>query len=190
MADLARLNDVIAAEAEALGFELVRVRLTGSGEERTLQIMAEDPATGQMIMDQCATLSRAISARIDEIEEGGEELIEGAYLLEVGSPGIDRPLTRAKDYANWAGHEARIVMDKAWEGQRVRKGILEGIHPERGIEMVHVRDEDGVMHFLPLDQVHSAQLVLTDKLIAATQPLDMSGAEEIVETTEEEKADD
>jgi ribosome maturation factor RimP len=190
MADLARLNDVIAVEAEALGFELVRVRLTGSGEERTLQIMAEDPATGQMIVDQCATLSRAISARIDEIEEGGEELVEGAYLLEVSSPGIDRPLTRPKDYTNWAGHEARIVMDKAWQGERVRKGTLEGLHPERGIDMVHIKDGDGVMHLLPLDQIHSAQLVLTDRLIAATQPLDMSGADEFVQTTEEEKADD
>ncbi len=190
MADLARLTDLIAHEAEALGFALVRVRMTGSGEERTLQIMAEDPATGQLIMDQCAQLSRAISARIDEVEEAGEELVEGAYLLEVSSPGIDRPLTRPCDYANWAGHEARIVMDKAWAGARVHKGVLEGLFPERGVDMVHVMDKDGTTSFLPLDQIHSAQLVLTDRLIAATQPLDMSGAEEIEEFNEEEKADD
>jgi ribosome maturation factor RimP len=189
MADLARLNDVIAAEAEALGFELVRVKMTGSGEERTLQIMAEDPATGQMIMDQCATLSRAISAKIDEIEEGGEELVEGAYLLEVSSPGIDRPLTRAKDYANWAGHEAKIALVEKLDGHRNLTGELVGIEGD----VITIADKKAGTLAVPLDKVHSAQLVLTDRLIAATQPLDIEGAdeiEEIVETTEEEKADD
>lgn len=190
MADIARLTDLFAAEAEALGFDLVRVKLTGSGEERTLQIMAEDPASGQMIMDQCAQLSRAISAKIDAVEEAEGELIEGAYLLEVSSPGIDRPLTRPKDYANWAGHEARIVMDKAWNGHRVHKGELAGLVAEKGVDFIHIKDADGAHTFLPLSQIHSAQLVLTDKLIAATQPLDMSGADEIEEFNEEEKAED
>lgn len=185
MADIARLTEVIAPEAEALGFELVRVKLTGSGEERTLQVMAEDPATGQMIMDQCAQLSRAISERIDAVEEAGEELIEGAYNLEVSSPGIDRPLTRPKDYGDWAGHEAKIALSEKIEGRRNLTGELVGI--EDGV--VTVDDYDVGRIAVPLDKIHSAQLVLTDKLIAATQPLDMSGAEEIEETTEEEKAD-
>ena len=185
MADIARLTEVIAPEAEALGFELVRVKLTGSGDERTLQVMAEDPATGQMIMDQCAELSRAISAKIDTVEEGGEELVEGAYNLEVSSPGIDRPLTRPKDYANWAGHEAKIALAEKIDGHRNLSGELVGIEGD----VVTIDDLDAGRIAVPLDKIHSAQLVLTDKLIAATQPLDMSGAEEIEETTDEEKAD-
>jgi hypothetical protein len=69
----------------------VRVKLSGRGDERTLQVMAEDPATGQLVVDQCMALSRRISDRIDAIEEAGEELVHGAYNLEVSSPGIDRP---------------------------------------------------------------------------------------------------
>jgi len=186
MADIARLTELFTAEAEALGFDLVRVKLTGSGEERTLQIMAEDPATGQMIMDQCATLSRAISARIDEVEEAEGELIEGAYLLEVSSPGIDRPLTRPKDYANWAGHEAKIALVEKVDGHRRLIGELVGIEGD----IVTIEDKNAGTIAVPLENIHSAKLVLTDKLIAATQPLDMSGADEIEEFNEEEKADD
>jgi len=186
MADIARLTELFTAEAEALGFDLVRVKLTGSGEERTLQIMAEDPATGQMIMDQCATLSRAISARIDEVEEAEGELIEGSYLLEVSSPGIDRPLTRPKDYANWAGHEAKIALVEKVDGHRRLTGELVGIESD----IVTIEDKNAGTIAVPLENIHSAKLVLTDKLIAATQPLDMSGADEIEEFNEEEKADD
>lgn len=187
MADLARLNDIIEPEAKALGFDLVRVKMmpseAGDGAQ-SLQIMAEDPATGQLVIEQCAALSRRVSDRIDELEEAGEVMIEGAYHLEVSSPGIDRPLTRAKDFANWAGHEARFSMDKAWDGQRNLKGLLQGIEGD----MVTIEDRKAGAVSVPLDQIHSAKLVLTDELIAATQPLDTSGADEIVET--EEKADD
>ncbi|TIX51454.1 ribosome maturation protein RimP [Alteraurantiacibacter aquimixticola] len=186
MADLARLTDLFAHEAEAFGFEIVRVKMTGSGEERTLQVMAEDPATGQLIMEQCAQLSRAISARIDEIEEGGEELVEGAYLLEVSSPGIDRPLTRPKDYANWAGYEAKIALSEKIDDHRNLAGELVGIEGD----VVTIADKKAGNIAVPLEKIHSAQLVLTDKLIAATQPLDIEGADEIEEFNEEEKADD
>ena len=127
MADIARLCQVIEPEAEELGFELVRVKLTGTGDERTLQVMAEDPSTGQLIVQQCAALSRAISRRIDAIEEEGEELVRGAYHLEVSSPGIDRPLTRAKDYANWTGHEAKIALADKVDGHRNLRGELIGV---------------------------------------------------------------
>ena len=190
MARMERLTALIEAEAAALGFELVRVRLSGEGEERTLQVMAEDPATGQMIMDQCATLSRAISARIDAVEEAEGELVEGAYMLEVGSPGIDRPLTRAKDYANWAGHEAKLALADGAAHRRLA-GELLGIEGD----MVSVADRQLGRVTVPLAQIAHAQLVLTDKLIAATQPLDMSGADEIEEIPEgelpeEEKVED
>ena len=190
MSRMDRLTQLIEAEATALGFELVRVRLTGSGEERTLQIMAEDPATGQMIVEQCAQLSRAVSARIDEVEEAEGELIDGAYMLEVSSPGIDRPLTRPKDFANWAGHEAKITLVEPWEGHKRLVGELAGLDPRGDATCVGIALADGMVHFIPLANIHSAKLVLTDKLIAATQPLDASGVDEIEESTEEEKADD
>ena len=190
MPDMNRLTQLIEAEAVALGFELVRVRMTGAGEERTLQIMAEDPATGQMIVEQCAQLSRAISARIDEVEEAEGELVEGAYMLEVSSPGIDRPLTRPKDYANWAGHEAKVTLVEPWEGNKRLVGELAGLDPRGDASCVGLKLADGLEHFIPLANIHSAKLVLTDKLIAATQPLDTSGVDEIEESTEEEvKAD-
>lgn len=188
MADIAHLTELIEPEAAALGLELVRVKMmpseAGDGAQ-ALQIMAEDPATGQLIIDQCAALSRRVSDAMDQLEEQGTVLIEGAYHLEVSSPGIDRPLTRAKDFAEWAGHEARIVMEKGYDGQRVLKGDLKGINGD----MVAIADRKAGDVTVPFDQIHSAQLVLTDALIAATRPLDTSGAEDIVEF-EEEKADD
>lgn len=186
VADIERLAQLIEPEATALGFDLVRVKMmpseAGDGG-MALQIMAEDPATGQLVIDQCAALSRRVSDVIDAAEEAGEVLIEGAYHLEVSSPGIDRPLTRPKDFAQWAGHEAKIAMAKGWDGQRTLRGNLEGI--EGG--QVAITDRKAGLVTVPLDQIHSAQLVLTDALIAATRPLDTSGADEIVE---EEKADD
>ena len=188
MADLARLTEVIEPEARALGFELVRVKMmpseAGDGGE-ALQIMAEDPATGQLIIEQCAALSRRVSDRIDALEEAGEVLIEGAYHLEVSSPGIDRPLTRAKDFANWAGHEAKISLTEKVHGHRNLKGELKRLDGD----MVVIEDHKAGEVSFPRNLIHSAKLVLTDELIAATQPLDTSGADEIVET-EEEKADD
>jgi ribosome maturation factor RimP len=185
MADIARLTQVIEPEAKALGFDLVRVKMMGSGEERALQIMAEDPATGQLVVDQCMALSRRISDTIDSIEEAGEELVEGSYQLEVSSPGIDRPLTRPKDFANWAGHEVNISLaDKVGDHRRLRGELLGIEHGD-----VLVEDRKHGRFAVSFDQIHSAKLVLTDRLIAATRPLDASGADEIVETTEEEKAD-
>ena len=192
MADLDRLTEVIEPEAQALGFELVRVKMmpseAGDGGE-ALQIMAEDPATGQLVIEQCAALSRRVSDRIDALEEQGDVLIAGAYHLEVSSPGIDRPLTRAKDFANWAGHETKISMAKSYDGQRNLRGELKGIDGD----IVTIEDRKQGLVTVPRDQIHSAKLVLTDELIAATHPLDTSGADEIVETPDipdEEKADD
>lgn len=193
MADIARLTQLIEPEAAALGFELVRVAMIASeaGDGgMALQIMAEDPATGQLVIDQCAALSRRVSDVIDSAEEAGDVLIEGAYHLEVSSPGIDRPLTRDKDFANWAGHDVRIVMDKAYSGQRVNKGVLGGL--EDGMVLVTEVKAGAVR--LPLAEIHTAKLVLTDALIAATRPLDTSGADEVIADPDtldsEEKADD
>ena len=188
MADLARLTEIIAPEATALGFDLVRVKMmpseAGDGG-MALQIMAEDPATGQLVIDQCAALSRAVSNRIDEAEEAGEVLIEGAYHLEVSSPGIDRPLTRPQDFANWAGHETKISLSDTAAGQRNFRGNLIGITGD----VVAIEDRKAGRVEIPLADIHAAKLILTDALIAATRPLDTSGAEETLEDTEE-KADD
>jgi ribosome maturation factor RimP len=183
--DIARLIAVIEPEAEALGYELVRVKLGGSGDERTLQVMAEDPATGQLVVEQCMALSRRVSDRIDAIEEAGEELVQGAYNLEVSSPGIDRPLTRAKDYANWAGHDVNVSLNEPVGDHRKLRGELLGLDGET----VAIEDRKAGRIEVPLAQIHSAKLVLTDKLIAATRPLDTSGVEEL-EELEEEKAED
>ena len=195
MADLARLTEIIEPEAQALGFELVRVKMivseAGDGGQ-ALQIMAEDPATGQLVLDQCAALSRRVSEKIDALEEQGEALLDGAYHLEVSSPGIDRPLVRPRDFADWAGHEAKISLVKSAEGQRNLRGELAGIDGET----VTIVDRKVGEVAVPLDQIHSAKLVLTDELIAATRPLDASGADEVIGGVEEidevteEKADD
>lgn len=194
MADIARLTEVIEPEAQALGLDLVRVKMVqseaGDGGE-ALQVMAEDPASGQLIIDQCAALSRRISDRLDALEEAGTVLIDGAYHLEVSSPGIDRPLTRAKDFATWAGHEVKVVMAKDWDGQRSLRGPLRGVDGETVI----IADRKAGDVSVPRDRILSAQLVLTDELIAATRPLDTSGVEEVVGGAdeiielEEEKAD-
>lgn len=189
MADIARLTEIIEPEATALGFDLVRVKMVqseaGDGGQ-ALQVMAEDPATGQLIIDQCAALSRRISDAIDRNEERGEVLIEGAYHLEVSSPGIDRPLTRPKDFANWAGHEVKLSLidtgEKDGKGRRNLRGLLKGIEGE----LVAVDDNKAGPMSIALETIHAAKLVLTDALIAATRPLDSSGADEL----EEEKADD
>ncbi len=180
---MARLTEIIEPEANALGFDLVRVKMipseAGDGG-MALQIMAEDPATGQLVIDQCAALSRAVSDAIDAAEESGEVLIEGAYHLEVSSPGIDRPLTRAKDFSEWAGHEAKVSMVKGHDGPRNIRGELLGIDGDT----VRIADNKAGEVAFPLEAIHSAKLVLTDALIAATQPLDTSGAEDIVEDPE------
>ena len=183
MADVARLAEVIEPVVKAMGFELVRVKLTSSeaGAEPALQVMAEDPATGQLVLDQCAALSHAISDELDALEERGEELITGAYRLEVSSPGIDRPLTRAKDFAGWAGHEAKLELAEAVEGRKRFRGTLDGIDADGNVALT---DDQGVRHAVPFVHIHSAKLVLTDKLIAATGPLDAGGAEEILEEEE------
>ena len=191
MADIARIIEVVEPEAKALGFDLVRVRYYKGGEigplsdaeEFTLQIMAERPETGQLVIEDCAALSHRISDAFDALEEKGEVLIADAYRLEVSSPGIDRPLTRPQDYANWAGHEARVQLVNPVEGNRKSlQGELVGLEGET----VVLDDKKSGRVSFPLADVHSAKLVLTDKLIAATRPLDASGVDEILEEEQED----
>lgn len=186
MADIARIVEIVEPEAKALGFDLVRVVLFGKtevgDEEHTLQIMAERPETGQLVIEDCAALSRRISDRIDELEEAGEILIVEAYRLEVSSPGIDRPLTRLQDFVNWTGHEAKVQLVSPVDGNRKSlHGDLLGVE---GSEISLDDRKSGTVTFA-LEDVQSAKLVLTDRLIAATRPLDVSGADEILEEQED-----
>ena len=189
-AAMARIAEVIEPEVKALGFDLVRVRLFKGGEigdeEQTLQIMAENPATGQLVIDDCAALSRRVSDAMDALEEAGEVLIADAYRLEVSSPGIDRPLTRVKDFNEWAGHEVRVQLSNPVEGNRKSlQGDLVGI--EDG--MVTLEDRKSGRVSFAFDDIQNAKLVLTDRLIAATRPLDTSGADEEMFVSDDETDD-
>ena len=127
MVDFDVLNAIIAPEAEAMGLALVRVAFFGGEEDPTLQVMAERPDTRQLTIDDCADLSRRISDRLDELEAAGRDPIPEAYRLEVSSPGIDRPLTRVKDFEDWKGHEARITLAEKIDGRKQFKGDLAGV---------------------------------------------------------------
>ena len=174
LADIAALTTLVEPEAEALGFALVRVKLFGGSDGQTLQVMAERPDTRQLTIDDCAALSRRLSDRLDELEAAGSDPIEGEYRLEVSSPGIDRPLTRRQDYADWVGHEARITLAEKLDGQRTFKGDLAGIEGE----VVSIRSAAGAVIDLPYAMIVDAKLVFTDRLLAATAPLSAEGADE------------
>ncbi|MDX2209540.1 MAG: ribosome maturation protein RimP [Sphingopyxis sp.] len=178
MVDLDALTAIIAPEADALGLSLVRVAFFGGDSDPTLQVMAERPDTRQLGIDDCAELSRRISDRLDALEAEGRDPIDAAYRLEVSSPGIDRPLTRLADFADWAGHEAKIALKEKRDGRQRFQGHLIGIDADGVITLT---DRQGMDHRLPFADIDSAKLVLTDKLIAATVPLSAEGADEFEE---------
>jgi ribosome maturation factor RimP len=155
-----RLAAIVAPVIEGMGFELVRLRLM-AGRTRTLQIMADRPEGGIEVAD-CAEISTAVSAVLDV-----EDPLEDAYVLEVSSPGIDRPLTRLKDFDAWEGHEAKLETREMIDGRRRFKGILGGTE---GDEVLIEIDEAGEKMTIGLrfDWLSEAKLVLTDELIAET----------------------
>jgi len=178
MTDLSRLTQLIAPLVEAAGFELVRLSWI-DGSTPTLQIMLEDPATGQMLVDDCARVSRKISAMLDEADP-----IDSEYLLEVSSPGIDRPLTRLKDYARWASHQAKIELADAMPLNGAdRKRFVGELLDTQG-EDIRIMVEGLGTVSLPFSAIRTAKLVLTDRLIAETVPLSAEGADEIEEESE------
>ena len=165
---------MIEPAATALGFDLVRVAMIGGQSDPTLQVMAERPDTRQLTIDDCADLSRAISEMFDPLEADGRDPVDGAYRLEVSSPGIDRPLTRARDYADWAGHEARIKYAAEVDGAKQLSGEILGIDGDT-VRIATTKGERQVA----LSNIASAKLMLTDKLINATAPLSTEGADTI-----------
>ncbi|MFS0773367.1 ribosome maturation protein RimP [Sphingomonas sp. 1P08PE] len=181
MVDIAALTALIEPEAQALGFALVRVKMTGGKSDPTLQVMAERPDTRQLTIDDCSALSHRISDRLDELEADGRDPIPEAYRLEVSSPGIDRPLTRLADFADWAGHEARIRLAAPVDGRKQVTGDLAGVDGDR--ITVDIGQHGTVT--LTMDQIDNAKLVMTDRLIAATAPLSMEGADELEDASGE-----
>ena len=153
-----RLAEIVTPAIEGLGFELVRIRLMG-GKTRTLQIMADRP-DGGIIVEDCAKISTAVSVVLDV-----EDPVEEQYILEVSSPGIDRPLTRLKDFEMWKGYEARLETTELIDGRRRFKGLLQGVEGEE----VLIELEEGpeaVIIGLQFEWLSDAKLVLTDDLIA------------------------
>ncbi|WP_297615745.1 ribosome maturation factor RimP [uncultured Roseicyclus sp.] len=182
-----RMSEILTPVIEGMGFEVVRIRLMG-GMAKTLQIMVERP-DGGIEVDECALISTAISAVLDV-----EDPLEDAYALEVSSPGIDRPLTRLKDFETWEGYEARLETTEMIDGRRRFKGVLAGIEGDE----VLINLEEGAetltvgLHF---DWLSDAKLVLTDELIRemlrarkAAGIIDESQFDEIEEDTS--KAED
>jgi ribosome maturation factor RimP len=171
MADIALLTQLIEPQVKALGLSLVRVKMLGGDSDPTLQVMAERPDTRQLVIEDCAELSRAISEVLDN-----EDPIEAAYRLEVSSPGIDRPLTRLQDFADWAGHDARLRLKEEVEGRKHVNVLLNGVEGET-IRTTIIKSGDPLS--VPFSTVDSAKLLLTDRLIKATQPLSTDGADVI-----------
>jgi ribosome maturation factor RimP len=169
MADIEALTRLIEPELKSLGYDLVRVAFIGGRSDPTLQIMAERPDTRQLILSDCETISRRLSDVLDAADP-----IEGSYRLEVSSPGIDRPLTRPKDYDDWSGHEARITLAEPMGGRKQFSGTLKGTGEH---DVVHVLGKDGKDYVLPFSSISSAKLLLTDELIDATNPLSTEGAD-------------
>lgn len=154
-----QIRELIESTVEALGFELVRVTY-GGGRKPTLQIMAERP-DGTMGVEDCATLSREVSLILDV-----EDPLPGEYLLEVSSPGVDRPLTRKKDFERWVGFETKVELENQIDGRRRFKGRMTSFD---GNDIVLDTDEGTVV--LPYTDVAKAKLILTDELLDAVQKI-------------------
>jgi ribosome maturation factor RimP len=177
-----RLAEIVTPTIEGLGYELVRIRLMG-GVYKTLQIMADKPEGG-IDVDDCGKISVAVSAVLDV-----EDPIEDQYTLEVSSPGIDRPLTRLKDFDAWKGYEVKIETGEMIDGRKRFKGLIAGTEGDE----VLVEIEEGTIG-LQFDWLADAKLVLTDELITemlrqkkATEKVDEAAFDDIEEETSEEE---
>ncbi len=151
-----RLANLLEPAIEGLSFELVRVRITGAGRP-AIQVMAER-LDRTMTVDDCAKLSRELSAILDV-----EDPMSGNYVLEVSSPGIDRPLTRLKDFRDFAGLEAKVETKTPVEGQRRFRGKLAG--EDKG--QIRILTEDGEKE-VEFENIEKAKLILTDELVTAS----------------------
>ena len=156
-----KVSALVGDDLAALGYELVRVQLTPGGRFMTLQVMAERMDNKPMTVDDCARISRAISAKREQTDP-----LAGRYTLEVSSPGIDRPLVRLKDFERFAGHTARIELEAPLGGQKRFQGSIvrvTGSSPDAEIEL---KTEAGAVR-VPANAIARAKLVLTEALLGA-----------------------
>lgn len=172
----ARVAAAIEPALGTLGFRLVRVKVTGR-DGGTLQVMAERP-DGTFTIDDCEAVSRALSPILDV-----EDPIQGAYRLEVSSPGIDRPLARRSDIERAKGHEAKIETAMMIEGRKRFRGIIEGIEND-AVKLTSTEGKADAL--LPLGEIADAKLMLTDALIEEALRRDKKAAQENAEEHEEE----
>ena len=157
-----RIAALIEPSLTAMGYDLVRVQIDGKRQLR-LQIMAERSDGSGMGVEDCAAVSRHVSALLEV-----EDPIEGSYTLEVSSPGIDRPLMKAADYTRFAGHVAKVEMRNARDNRRRFTGTIRGLENET----VVLETEEGSVS-LPLAEIERAKLVLTDALLKSAKPLNV-----------------
>jgi len=158
--DLAeRVEQLIAPTVEGLGFEIVRIQISGK-HDLCLQVMAEPRDGKTMTVDDCANISRAVSAVLDV-----EDPIDGTYTLEVSSPGLDRPLVKLRDFERFAGFEAKVEAFQPIGDRRRFRGRLAGV--DNGNVKIIV--DDGQEKTIAFDNIQKAKLVLTDELIAAAE---------------------
>ena len=154
MSSLNRIEALIGPSLQDMGYDIVRLQLSGA-ERPQLQIMIDRLDEAPVSVDDCADVSRAVSALLDV-----EDPITGAYTLEVSSPGIDRPLTRLKDFDRFDGFEAKIELKQAVEGQRRFRGRLDGVEGDE----VRLATDQGILGFA-LEMIDQAKLVMTDELL-------------------------
>jgi ribosome maturation factor RimP len=159
MASLAeRVESRITLTIESMGYDIVRVEITGK-EPLVLQIMVERQDEKQLDVEDCASVSRAISALMDV-----DDPIDDAYTLEVSSPGLDRPLVRPQDFDRFAGYEAKVEAERLIDGRKNFKGRLIGLEEN----VVKISVDDTVME-VPIVDIKRAKLLLTDELIARAE---------------------
>ena len=154
-----RILALVEPVADAMGLEVVRIRVMG-GKKTTVQIMAERKSDGTMVVEDCARLSRAVSAVFEE-----EDPVSGEYNLEVSSPGIDRPLTALPHFERWEGFEAKLELDRLVEGRKRFRGILAGIDDEN--VAINLKGEEDTA-LIPFEWIIDAKLVMTDELVDAS----------------------
>lgn len=150
-----KLIRIVEPVIKDMGFHLVMLEFKGG----VLQILAEDPRTGNLSLDDCTAINKMLSPLLEV-----EDPIPGAYTLEISSPGIDRPLMKAEDFAKFAGYDAKVELDESMDGQRRFRGKIMGVDEEFVTLLV-----DKVEHRLEIAAMKKARLVLTDDLIKATR---------------------
>lgn len=150
---------------QEMGYEIVRLQMQGSGEDKVLQIMIERQDRENIVVEDCAKVTRVISDYFDEVEDP----VDDEYNLEVSSPGIDRPLTRLNDFDRFKGFDAKISIDGTINNQKRFKGKLEGLSEDGQSVLIQYKEgREKTNAEIPFDKIIRAKLILTDELINAS----------------------